>query len=308
VDPSSPSPRPRKQARQRRIEELPLFAPKPRVVARPPRVQQAAKAAAPARKTRRRRSRIWIAVLGLLAFLAGLWLIVPRVADDETARMLAGDFSQPTIVVDAGHGGHDNGAARNGLHEKALTLDTALRLEKKLRARGFAVVLTRRDDRFIELADRSEVANKIPHALFVSIHFNDNVAATGEGVETYYATDKVQRAAEGWTFAGLFRAKSELPPPDNGLALARAVQGSIVGALKVTDRGVKSAGYAVVRHARCAAVLVEGGFINNPAQAKQISQPSYRETLAAAIADGIMDYERQRVAELRRPRLAQAMP
>ena len=104
----------------------------------------------------------------------------------------------------------------------------------------------------------------------------------------------------------MFKEKPEAPPVDNGLGFARAVQGAIVGAISVADRGVKQARYAVLRQTRCPAVLVEGGFINNPAQAREISKPAYRDKLAAAVADGIADYLRQRTVEARKPKLAQA--
>jgi N-acetylmuramoyl-L-alanine amidase len=214
----------------------------------------------------------------------------------------------PTIVIDAGHGGHDNGAARNGLCEKNLTLDTALRVEKKLRALGFSVVLTRRDDRFIDLAERAAIANRISRALFVSIHFNDNATVNGEGIETYFASEKIAPPSEGWSLASLFRERPEPAPGDNGRGLADAVQSSVIGSLKAINRGVKPGRYAVLRHTRCPAVLVEGGFINNPAQAKEVSHPAYRDKLASAIANGVLDYHHQRTAPLRNPQLARAAP
>ena len=245
-------------------------------------------------------------MLGLGLLLAGAWMLVPRGPDENFAASADVNFAQPTIVIDPGHGGHDNGAVRNGLREKDLTLDTALRLEKKLRALGFAVVMTRRDDRFLELNERSDVANKIPRAIFVSIHFNDNVSAAGDGVETYYATEKTFSADNGWSPVGWFKEKPEPPPADNGAGLAHAVQNAVVGGLRAVDRGVKQARYVVIRQTRCAAVLVEGGFINNPAQARAIAKPDYRERLATAIAEGVSAYQRQRLSEAHKPNLAQA--
>lgn len=204
------------------------------------------------------------------------------------------DTALPTVVVDPGHGGHDNGAVRNGLREKDLALDTALRLERKLRAHGFPVVLTRRDDRFIDLHERAAIANRIPRAVFVSVHFNDNVKATGEGVETFYAREKVTSKRQGWSLAGIFRENPEPPPADNGRALAEAVQAAICSTMPVVDRGAKSAGFAVLRHTRCAAVLVEGGFINNPAQAREVSRPAYRDKLATAIAAAVSRHAKEK--------------
>lgn len=219
-------------------------------------------------------------------------------------RRAAADIGLPTIVVDAGHGGQDEGARRNGLREKDLTLDTALRVEIKLREQGFPVVLTRREDRFVELSERSDVANRHPYALFISIHFNDFAAATGRGVETFYATDKAEDAVAALQIPGMAQPALESPPADNGMAFAQAMQASMLIELGVADRGVKAAGYAVIRHSHCPAVLIEGGFINNPAQAKEIGTPEYRDKLATAIANAIATYNRQRT-EVHRTRDSQ---
>lgn len=195
----------------------------------------------------------------------------------------------PIIVIDAGHGAHDKGATRNGLIEKQLTLDTALRVERLLQKRGFTVVMTRRDDTFLELLDRVQLANQYARALFVSIHFNDSTTGSGDGVETFYASEKFAPSTSGW-----FAKKVEAPPTDNGAAFAQAVQNSIVARLGVTDRGIKGRALAVVRHTRCPAILVEGGFVNNPTEARKLRDPAYREKLAIAIVDGITLYQRQR--------------
>ena len=172
----------------------------------------------------------------------------------------------------------------------------ALRLERQLRERGFPVVLTRRDDTFVELFDRAQVANAIPRVLFVSIHFNDNTTAAGDGVETFYATEKIVPGNEGWSIARMFKRKPEPPPADNGLAFAEFVQGAVVVGLGITDRGAKARDLAVVRYTRCAAVLVEGGFLNNPREARKLAQPAYRERLATAIAEGVAAYHREKMA------------
>lgn len=221
----------------------------------------------------------------------------PSILAKPRPLALAANAGPPTIIVDPGHGGNDDGARRNGLYEKDLTLDTALRLELKLRVLGFPVVLTRREDRRVELSERSEVANRYPRALFVSIHFNDFGSSAGQGVETFYASDKVPELEAAWYFSDLFPTLRIAPPADNGMAFARIVQTASVKALGVQDRGVKAARLAVVRHSRCAAVLVEGGFINNPAQAREIGTLAYREKLADGIAEGIASYHRLCVEE-----------
>ncbi len=227
-----------------------------------------------------RRPGVWIAPL---LFILGVLiaLVTPLVHREHLPPI---DDRLPTIVIDAGHGGHDSGAMGNGLVEKTLTLDTALRLEHQLRLRGYRVVLTRCDDTFLELIERSEVANALSNPLFVSIHFNDNATTSGDGVETFYAVQK----------AGLLPIFSiaEEPSP----LFAQCVQAAMVTGLGVTDRGTKSRQLSVVRHALCPAVLVEGGFINNPEEARKLALPEYRERIAIAVADGIGDFQKRRAA------------
>lgn len=291
-----PDSRNRQRASQRGVDDLPIFA---------PRRPAASQAARPPRR-RRFEFRSLFALLGLALMLAGAWMMIPRGPDAEFVEEREAVGGWPTVVVDAGHGGHDKGAVRNGLLEKDLALDTALRLERKLRSRGFPVVMTRRDDRFVELTERSAVANRIPRAIFVSVHFNDNASAVGDGVETFYASAKTPPAGPGWSLVGWLKQKPEPPPADNGFSLARAVQSAVVAELGAVDRGVKQAGFAVVRLTRCPAVLVEGGFINNPARARAIARPEYRERLAGAIAAGITAFHREREVAAQRTRLAGA--
>lgn len=235
----------------------------------------------------------WLPVIAFGMLIAGAWMLLPP-KSAEPGLAAVPDRSLPTVVIDAGHGGRDGGATNNGLREKDLTLDTALRLERHLRAQGFPVVLTRRDDRFLELFERAHIANKIPRALFVSIHFNDNTTASGDGVETFYAQQKAAFSDDGWSLVGLFDGATEAPPLDQGAAFARSVQASMVAQLGVTDRGAKPRQLAVVRLTRCPAVLVEGGFLNNPSEARKLGQDEYRERLAVAIADGVRTYMQER--------------
>jgi N-acetylmuramoyl-L-alanine amidase len=236
-------------------------------------------------------------------FVTGVALLIPWNAVKEPVQ--EPDRSLPTVVIDAGHGGHDGGSSRNGLREKDLTLDTALRLERHVRDYGFPVVLTRRKDEYLELFDRAHIANRIPRALFVSIHFNDSTTGSGDGVETFYAEQKAA-FSDGWTFAGLVQGRFEDVPPDQGASFATAIQQSVVTHLGVTDRGAKPRQLAVVRLTRCPAALVEGGFLNNPAEARKLAQPEYRERLAVAVADGIRNYHYEQ--EQRRRSMAPGPP
>jgi N-acetylmuramoyl-L-alanine amidase len=192
----------------------------------------------------------------------------------------------PTVILDPGHGGNDEGCKGHGLLEKDVTLDTALRVEQMMRTFNFPTVLTRREDRYVSLPERAAIANAIDDAIFVSIHFNQ--AREGNGVETYYADQKLP-AEFAWTWVGLFAT----PPSqlsDSGETLAGYIQTSLVQKLDASNRGIKSRGLYVVRHVRFPAVLVEGGFISNSLEAQMLHNDDYRERLASGIAEGILRY------------------
>jgi N-acetylmuramoyl-L-alanine amidase len=211
----------------------------------------------------------------------------------------------PTVVLDPGHGGKDDGARGNGLVEKDLNLDVALRVEKIIKPFNFPVVVTRRDDTFVSLEERANIANRLENAIFVSIHFNHAPDHVSTGVETFYAPQKIPPDAS-WTWIGFFN-KPEAPPIDNGETLAGFIQAALVMRTDAVNRGIKGRELYVVHHTRCPAVLVEGGFINNPLEAQLISNGEYRERLARAIAEGIMSYQKTRPQPAPLPtKLAQA--
>ena len=170
-----------------------------------------------------------------------------------------------TVVIDAGHGGHDSGArARSGLKEKEAALDVAQRLEPKLRAAGFKTKMTRNRDVFIPLDGRVRASNRASNSIFVSIHFNHAKAARISGAEVYYKSP-VSREIASRVLDRLY----EVP------GTAR--------------RGLKTANFRVLRLNRYPAVLVECGFMSNPTEAARAASPVYRERLADAIADALVE-------------------
>jgi N-acetylmuramoyl-L-alanine amidase len=170
-----------------------------------------------------------------------------------------------TVVIDAGHGGKDDGAKRYGVKEKDLNLDTAKRLEKILKRRGFHVVMTRRSDRFLPLQDRAKIANRYQDAVFVSIHYNAHPDTSVKGIETFYATME-------------------------GRKLAAGIQDLLTKRIKQTrNRGIKSGKqYAVLNKTRMVSVLVEGGFISNSWERGRLNGAWYRQIVAEQIAKGIL--------------------
>jgi N-acetylmuramoyl-L-alanine amidase len=180
------------------------------------------------------------------------------------ARRASQDSGPPiTVVIDAGHGGHDRGGIPSQrIAEKEMTLDVAQRLKKVLAASGYRVVMTRDSDVFIPLGTRVAIANSYSNAIFVSIHFNSAKRAGAGGIETY------------------FYGRESLP-------LASAVHYFVAGGAPSSNRNVRRRGYYVLRKTRVPAVLVECGFLTNPTEAAHAQTASYRQKLAEEIAAGV---------------------
>jgi len=170
-----------------------------------------------------------------------------------------------TVVVDAGHGGKDNGAFRRyGGAEKTATLDVATRLASKLRESEFKTVMTRSSDTFVSLDERAAISNRQKNAIFVSVHFNDSSRRGIRGYETYYHSPVAR-------------------------TLAYHIQQNLLTMPGATNRGVKTASFRVLRKARYPAVLVECGFLSNRKEGAKARSASYRDELADKIAEAIVD-------------------
>src|SRR3982074_198139 len=170
-----------------------------------------------------------------------------------------------TVVVDAGHGGKDNGAFRRyGGAEKNATLDVATRLAAKLRESQFRVVMTRSSDVFIPLDERASISNRQSNAVFVSVHFNDSGRRGIRGFETYYHSSVARN-------------------------LAYRIQEHLMTLPGASNRGVKTANFRVLRKAAYPAVLVECGFLSNRKEGAAARSASRRDDLADKIAEAIVD-------------------
>jgi N-acetylmuramoyl-L-alanine amidase len=176
------------------------------------------------------------------------------------------------IVIDPGHGGNDPGAVGNGLQEKELTLSISLRVAKLLRARGADVRLTRSDDRTFstdkrtDLQARAAFANNAQADYFVSIHIN---AGGGTGFESYVVPSTVN-AESGRRQAIVHREVA-----------------AVFQQAGLTDRGQKTANFAVLRETTMPAILLECGFIDRTEDANQLKNPAFLDSVAQAIAHGI---------------------
>ena len=197
-------------------------------------------------------------VSGACAFLASC-SSGPSIRVKDTTRTFT------TVVVDAGHGGKDNGAFRRyGGVEKTAALDVATRLASKLRESKFRVVMTRSDDVFIPLDERAVISNRQKNAIFVSVHFNDSGRRGIRGFETYYHSPVARNLA--------YRVQQQL----------MTLPGSV-------NRGVKTANFRVLRKAEYPAVLVECGFLSNRKEGAAARSASRRDDLADKIAEAIVD-------------------
>jgi N-acetylmuramoyl-L-alanine amidase len=174
-----------------------------------------------------------------------------------------GDGSPITVVIDAGHGGHDRGGIPGQrVSEKDMTLDVARRLKSVLAASGYRVVMTRDSDVFVPLGTRCVIANSYRNAIFVSVHFNSATRRGASGIETYFYSR-------------------------DSLSLASAIHHYVAGGAPSDNRGVRRRGYYVLRRTNMPAVLVECGFLTNPTEAAYAQNASYRQRLAEAIAAGV---------------------
>lgn len=196
-----------------------------------------------------------------------------------------------TIVIDAGHGGHDPGNqnSRLKLQEKRMTLDVAKRLERLLRADGYRVVQTRKTDRYVDYDARTKLIAKSGADLFISIHFNGFKNASVAGTETYILTPRYQRSSPQ---AERDRKMTTTAYPGNrhdhwNTLLGYSMHRQLVERLGHPDRGLKRFRYRVLRDATCPAVLVEAAFLSNDAEGRKVATPAYREKIAASIAAGV---------------------
>jgi len=212
------------------------------------------------------------------------------------------------IIIDAGHGGWDLGTVgRHGLLEKDLVLDVAQRLGVALRAKlGCDVIFTRKDDTYLSLEQRAELANQSQADLFVSVHANYSDLASARGVETYYSSFFSPPEAREAEFGENPGAKPitqarlsgmELKGKvDGSRMLAASVQRALYGTLSnsspgIRNRGVREASYVVLTGTEMPSILTEISFVSSPEDEARLENPAYRQEIAEALAKGVAQYE-----------------
>lgn len=176
-----------------------------------------------------------------------------------------------TVIIDAGHGGHDYGTRSSRyMQEKTANLDVSLRLQKKLKKAGFRTVMTRTTDSFIPLDTRVAVSNRKKNAVFVSVHFNEaRPKPYISGAEVYYYSPE------------------SLPLAQRMLRHISALPGA-------KQRYTKQARFRVLRLNRNPSILIEGGYFSNRAEAARFADPQYRDAFADAITKALVEQRRGR--------------
>jgi len=231
-------------------------------------------------------------------------------ADGQRSMVRALGLKINRIVVDAGHGGHDSGTlGPDGIQEKDVVLDVALRLGQLLKQRlGADVIYTRDDDTFIPLETRTAIANKAQADLFISVHANSSPDASARGVETYYlnfttSADALEVAAREnavsdqsiHQLSDLVKKIALQDKINESREFAADVDQSLYAGLEegnagLKDRGVKKAPFVVLIGANMPSILAEISFLTNPSDAHELRDPAYRERIAESLYRGVARY------------------
>ncbi len=233
-----------------------------------------------------------VAVLNGTAYVAAL--DIQTVLDPILFPNPAGFSRFNTICLDAGHGGKDPGTLAGTTQEKRLALLLAQEVANELRHEGFKVILTRKNDTFVEKPERSATANRKGAGLFISFHYNSSEDETVNGVETYCLTPPgaISTNSHG-------EGAPAVPAPANALdrqnlLVAYFLQRAVVRELGMKDRGLHRARFAVLKSLSMPGVLIEGGFLSNSTEFRRICDSRYRHKMARAVVDGILSYANER--------------
>lgn len=177
--------------------------------------------------------------------------------------LLGGLSAFETVVIDAGHGGNDEGTQWYQVPEKTITLAVAKHLECLLQSKGIHTLMTRTYDHYVSLDERAEKGDRLPNSLFVSIHFNATRDQSVQGFQSFH---------DG----------------DSSRVVARSIQDAMAEKLPGPSLGIKRQDFAVITRTNQLAVLLECGFVSNKAEAMRLKDSAYQQQLAEAIALGIL--------------------
>ena len=177
-------------------------------------------------------------------------------------------LSGKRIIIDAGHGAHDPGAVGpNGVREKDINLSTALKLQAELEKKGAIVTMTRSNDKFLQLSERTSIANKLDYDAFISIHTNSASSSSANGTETYYNKSNFNNLRSKEMAAGYSEALNRN--------------------IGLSNCGVKTANFHVITKNEVPSVLVELAFIVNPKEEALLNSSSFQQKAAVGIRKGL---------------------
>jgi N-acetylmuramoyl-L-alanine amidase len=221
-----------------------------------------------------------------------------------------------TVVIDAGHGGEEEGAkGPNGTLEKNVTLSVSRRLKAALEARlGVRVVLTRDGDQTVGLDERAAVANNNKADIFISLHANASVRPSASGAEVFYLSlaeygDEALRVARGESealpvFGGGARdievilwEMAQARYIEQSALLAQMIETSMRERVLMSPRAIQQAPFRVLVGANMPAVLIEMGFITNPEQERLLTSDGFQSSLVQAVVDSLIRYRDARAAD-----------
>jgi len=245
---------------------------------------------------------------------------VIRTAKSAVSKKIKANQKTPVVVLDAGHGGKDFGArGAHGLSEKDLNLQISKRVKKILEQRyHFKVIMTRKNDNFMELKDRGKIANRSNADLFVSIHANAAQRKSARGIETYYlgsgSTEQARETAarengdlvhsvSDDTVQEILASLISTTKINDSSRLAASVQNSLHKTMSkkfsgIHNLGVKEGPFFVLHDTNMPSILVEVGFVTNPKEGRQLRNGKYQKWLAESIARGIHDYLKEKAPSI----------
>ena len=199
--------------------------------------------------------------------------VVSAMSYYETGRTLRKIEIPKLIVIDAGHGDFDSGSENLGYFEKDINLELALKLEYALKEEGYAVIMTRNDDSFLELYERSDLANETKADLFISIHQNSYMEDSSvNGIEVYYNSEK----------------------STDDEKLAKSIQDGLINETRATDREIRADnGLVVIRETTMPSVLIETAYISNKNELSLITSDNYQDKVIRGIVTGIEEFLNQ---------------
>lgn len=191
--------------------------------------------------------------------------------ENAESTVIADDASQAEqtvqVVVDAGHGGNDQGTSHQNVLEKDINLAVALKVQNLLEKEGYTVLMTRDSDVKIDNYERAEMANEAKAQVFVSIHCNYLESGEADGIEIYYDSGKTEAGS-----------------------LASRILKAMLAKTGARDRGVRTEDFIVTRETDMPSVLIELGYLNDSQERQNLASSSYQDKLAEGIVEGILSF------------------